>query len=324
MDQKLSQDLLNRLKKNEKKLRSWIKKNKISCYRLYDADLPEYNFAIDVYEERVHLQEYQVKSSKIDEKKMQQRLDQGKFSVAEFLKISPEKVFVKSRLRQKGIKQYEKEKKGSFFKVSEGGLIFRANLETYLDSGLFLDHRIMRSKIREEAKGKDFLNLFCYTGAVSVYAAAGGAKTVTSVDLSKTYLDWGKQNFSFNDLSSDNSEFIHADCLEWVKQKARNDQMKGASYDLIFLDPPSFSNSKRMDDTWDVQRDHKSLISLCIKCLRPGGKLYFSNNLRTFKMEYETSQRISVKEITKETTSVDFARRPLHKCYLLEKKLIQN
>lgn len=290
----------NRLQKNRKQLARWVKNNDIQCYRLYDADMPEYAVAVDLYGDWVHVQEYAAPKS-VDADKAQARLLDALAAIPQALDIPRERVIVKRRERQTGLRQYERQaEQGHFFEVSEGGVKLLVNLTDYLDTGLFLDHRPMRLRIQQEAAGKRFLNLFCYTGAVTVHAAVGRARTTTSVDLSKTYLDWAKRNLLLNGFSEKN-QLVQADVMQWLAKEQ-------GEYDLIFVDPPTFSNSKRMQDVFDVQRDQRTLINEAMRLLAKDGVLYFSNNFRRFELEPELAERYQIEEITAETIDPDFAR----------------
>jgi 23S rRNA (guanine2445-N2)-methyltransferase / 23S rRNA (guanine2069-N7)-methyltransferase len=302
--------LANRLKKNLKKIRKYLNKNNITCYRAYDADLPEYNFAIDVYQDHLHVQEYQAPAD-IPVATTRRRRSEAVRVAAEEFGFAADAITVKTRQRQRGSEQYEKRSQvGEYFTVQEGGLKFRVNLEGYLDSGLFLDHRETRAMIRDQVQGKRFLNLYCYTGSVTVYAAAGGAASTTSVDLSNTYLDWARQNLELNGLSGDNHRFVRDDCLSWL---AEDD----GQYDLIFVDPPTFSNSKRMDGDFDVQTHHVSLLKACLARLADGGEILFSNNFRKFVLDTESLEGCDIKEITQQTVPLDFSRSRPHRCWLI-------
>ena len=305
----------NRLRKNLKKLGKWAKNEDIGCYRLYDADMPEYAVAVDIYEGKqrwVHVQEYQAPKD-IDPAKAQARLQEALSAIPLVLDVPPSQLFLKVRRRQKGQAQYEKlAAERRLHEVREGGLRFLVNFTDYLDTGLFLDHRLTRAKLRKLATGKHFLNLFAYTGTATVYAAAGGAASTTSVDMSRTYLDWARKNLALNGYSDARHHFIQTDCLEWIKQAAQ-EKMR---YGLIFLDPPSFSNSARMDATFDVQRDYPALITSATQLLAPAGVLIFSNNLRSFKMDEATLPGLRVEDISRDTISEDFARNPrIHNCW---------
>jgi 23S rRNA (guanine2445-N2)-methyltransferase / 23S rRNA (guanine2069-N7)-methyltransferase len=306
--------LANRLVKNRKHLAKWRKREGISCYRLYDADLPEYAVAVDVYEgERcwVNVQEYEAPKS-IDPKSARRRLREALGVIPEVLDVPQDQVFFKVRRQQKGTAQYERlAEHRRFFEVGEHGLRFLVNFEDYLDTGLFLDHRDTRRMLGELAAGKRFLNLFAYTGTASVYAASGGAVSTTSVDLSNTYLDWARRNLALNGFSRPEHELIQADCLRWIEQAAGRRR-----FGLVFLDPPSFSTSKRMTDTLDVQRDHVALIRAALRLLEPDGVLVFSNNLRRFRMDLDALSNLAIENITAATLPKDFARNPhIHGCW---------
>ncbi len=303
----------NRLRKNLKQLGKWARKEHIDCYRLYDADMPEYAVAVDLYREWVHVQEYAAPKS-IDETKAHQRLLEALEVIPGVLGIPENHVVFKRRERQSGKRQYEKlEQSGDMLEVKEGESRLLVNLKDYLDTGLFLDHRKMRLRIAREAAGKDFLNLFCYTGTATVHAAVGGAASTTSVDLSNTYLGWARKNLALNGLVDRKHRLEQADCLQWLKQDTRQ-------YDLIFMDPPTFSNSKRMRGVFDVQEAHVELIERAMARLKPGGVLYFSNNFRRFQLAKELEQKFSVEEITVSTIDRDFQRRPgIHRCWCIQR-----
>ncbi|MGH8419015.1 MAG: bifunctional 23S rRNA (guanine(2069)-N(7))-methyltransferase RlmK/23S rRNA (guanine(2445)-N(2))-methyltransferase RlmL [Pseudomonas sp.] len=290
----------NRLQKNLKALGKWVKREGIDCYRVYDADMPEYAMAIDLYHDWVHVQEYAAPKS-IDPEKASIRMFDALAAIPQALNIDKSRVVVKRRERQSGTKQYERQSaQGKFNEVNEGGVKLLVNLTDYLDTGLFLDHRPMRMRIQREAAGKRFLNLFCYTATASVHAAKGGARSTTSVDLSKTYLDWARRNLSLNGFS-DKNRLEQGDVMAWM-ESSRDE------YDLIFIDPPTFSNSKRMEGVFDVQRDHVQLIDLAMARLASGGVLYFSNNFRKFQLEENLAERYAVEEITQQTIDPDFTR----------------
>ncbi|NVJ67613.1 MAG: bifunctional 23S rRNA (guanine(2069)-N(7))-methyltransferase RlmK/23S rRNA (guanine(2445)-N(2))-methyltransferase RlmL [Gammaproteobacteria bacterium] len=307
--------LKNRLRKNMQRLKSYLKQNYVTCYRLYDADLPEYSAAIDVYEDEVVVQEYAAPKD-IPEKVTLKRLNEIQRVTSGVLQVVEAKIHIKQRQKQKGTQQYEKHSDSDEFKlVNEQGLNFYVNLNRYLDTGLFLDHRKTRKMIMAEAKGKRFLNLFAYTGSVSAYAALGGAKT-TTVDMSKTYINWAMKNFAANKINVYGHSFVQADCLQWLADADESNQ-----FDLIFLDPPTFSNSKRMSQTFDVQRDQVSLIRQAMRLLDTNGKLYFSNNFKKFELEKSLVSEFEVKEISNKTLPVDFQKsRNRHRCWLIEHK----
>ncbi|MBO1519476.1 bifunctional 23S rRNA (guanine(2069)-N(7))-methyltransferase RlmK/23S rRNA (guanine(2445)-N(2))-methyltransferase RlmL [Oceanisphaera pacifica] len=307
----LAEDFANRLKKNIKGLEKWAKKEQIDCYRLYDADLPEYNAAIDRYQDYLVIQEYAAP------KTIAQHKARGRFydlvqATQAVTGVDGRKVILKVRARQQGREQYEKlDRRDQWMQVQEHNAQLLVNLYDYLDTGLFLDHRPIRKQLGEMAKGKDFLNLFAYTGSASVHAGLGGAKSTTTVDMSKTYLAWAERNMALNGLTGRRHQFIQADCLNWLRKP-------GEDYDLIFVDPPTFSNSKRMDAEFDIQRDHIELLSLLSKRLRQDGVLIFSNNKRHFKMDIEalTELGLVAKDITKGSLPKDFVRNPhIHNCW---------
>ena len=305
----------NRLRKVYKHISKLARKQEIACYRIYDHDLPEFPFAIEVYKDVVHAAEYKRKHGMEDEEH-DAWLQACKETIAKVLEMSVDNIFMKVRQRKAGRQgQYEKfgEEKVERI-VPEGGLNFIINLTDYLDTGLFLDHRITRNMVREESKGKRVLNLFCYTGSFSVYAAHGGAASVTSVDLSKTYINWAKRNMQYNKLyNEDKHEFVNADVMEVIKE------LPADTFDIIVCDPPTFSNSKRMDETFDVQRDHVSLIKQLLKSCRDGGKIYFSNNYRNFVLDKDSIPTPYIKDITAATTPFDFQGKLNRCCFLIEK-----
>ena len=307
--------LKNRLYKNSQRFKSYLTQNNVSCYRLYDADLPEYAVAIDVYEQQVHIQEYMAPKS-IPEKVAKKRLQEIIRVTSGVLQIPEAKIHLKQRAKQKGTNQYTKQsEQEEFLVVQEQGVKFYVNLTQYLDTGLFFDHRKTRNMIMTECqqhKGLKFLNLFAYTGSASVYAALGGAKT-TTVDMSKTYINWAMRNFALNKIPVYGHHFVQSDCIEWLNQ-----QQAQKRYDLIFLDPPTFSNSKRMEQTFDVQRDQYQLITMTMNLLESGGTLYFSNNFKKFELEPRLKDEFDIIEITAKTLPVDFQKsRNHHRCWLI-------
>ncbi|CAK7039935.1 bifunctional 23S rRNA (guanine(2069)-N(7))-methyltransferase RlmK/23S rRNA (guanine(2445)-N(2))-methyltransferase RlmL [Providencia rettgeri] len=309
----ISPDFANRLRKNLKKLSKWAKQQGIDSYRIYDADLPEYNVAVDIYGSKVVIQEYAPPKT-VDERKARQRLFDVITATMNVLELTSNQLVLKTRQRQKGKQQYEKlAQKDDFFLVQEYNAKLLVNLTDYLDTGLFLDHRIARKMLGQMSKDADFLNLFCYTGSATVHAGLGGAKSTTSVDMSRTYLEWAEKNLQANGLTGRQHRLIQADCLSWLANSTEQ-------FDLIFIDPPTFSNSKRMDGTFDVQRDHVQLITHLKRLLRRGGTVMFSNNKRGFKMDIEAMQELGLQaqEITAKTLSEDFARnRQIHNCWLI-------
>jgi 23S rRNA (guanine2445-N2)-methyltransferase / 23S rRNA (guanine2069-N7)-methyltransferase len=305
-----AQMFANRLKKNLKALSKWVKREQIECYRLYDADMPEYAVAVDCYGDWVHVQEYAPPSS-IDPRRAFERLQDVISVIPEVLGVKPERVVLKQRRRQQGSSQYGRQgQTDHFVEVQEHGCKLRVNLHDYLDTGLFLDHRPVRRRIQALALGKDVLNLFCYTATASVHAAMGGAESTTSVDMSATYLGWAMKNMGLNGFAGGANQFIQADCIKWLNQP------RAAAFDLIFMDPPTFSNSKRMEEVLDIQRDHVSLVQAAMKLLRPGGVLLFSNNYRRFVLDYEALADFDIQDITAKTLDPDFKRsKSIHVCF---------
>ena len=314
----------NRLRKNAKGLGTWAKREEIACYRVYDADMPEYAFSIDLYQTRVepaaddahrwvYVQEYAPPAT-VDPAKARARREEAYSVIPEVLGIPRERVHVRVRRKQKGGSQYEKlAERGEFHTVGEGGLQVLVNFTDYLDTGLFLDHRPTRARIRELAKGKRFLNLFAYTCTATVFAAAGGAVATTSVDLSRTYLDWAKRNLELNGFrDSSRHKLLQEDVVEWLANPVRE------RYDLIFLDPPTLSRSKRMVGELDVQRDHVQLIHGGLARLSPGGLLIFSTNYRKFRLDSAALAGLEVRDTSAATIPKDFARdAKIHQCYEL-------
>ena len=315
-----AQMFANRLRKNLRQLEPWAQREGIECYRLYDADMPEYAFAIDLYgrePRHVYVQEYAAPKS-VEEEGARERRREAFAVLPDVLAVPASHIHARTRQAQKGSSQYEK-RDGSAqdaerFVVSEAGLKFWVNFRDYLDTGLFLDHRLVRDLLRGWARGADFLNLFCYTGSATVFAAAGGAHSSASVDLSNTYLEWAEQNLMLNGLDGAQHRLQRADCLDWLEQASA----ERAAFDLIFLDPPTFSNSKRMQGVLDVQRDHLGMLRRSMALLRPGGRLVFSTNFTRFKLDPAALAEFVVEDITSRTISRDFARNArIHHCFVV-------
>ncbi|NMP32284.1 bifunctional 23S rRNA (guanine(2069)-N(7))-methyltransferase RlmK/23S rRNA (guanine(2445)-N(2))-methyltransferase RlmL [Thalassotalea sp. M1531] len=306
-------DFANRVKKNIKSLKGWIKSENVTCYRVYDADIPEYNVAVDLYNDYLVIQEYAA-PAKIAPEKVAKRLQEVLFWAPKVTGIETSKVVLKTRQKQKGSSQYQKlNKKNQSLIIDEYGAKLKVNLWDYLDTGLFLDHRKTRQIVARKAKDKTFLNLFAYTGSVSVQAALHGAAKVTTVDMSNTYLQWAEENFALNKLVSHKYQFIQADCLNWLKENEEK-------YQFIFIDPPTFSNSKRMEDSFDVQRDHVDMITDAVKSLTDDGEIMFTNNKRNFKIDNDAMQELGLKVecLTDKTRDKDFARnKHIHNSWLL-------
>ena len=302
--------LYNRLQKNYDHLKKWAKREQISCYRVYDADLPEYAYAIDIYNDHAVLQEYAAPAI-IAADKVEKRSREVLQVVPRALGMAPQSMIIKQRKQQKGTSQYQKitETKRTMM-VTEGQAKLMVNLHDYIDTGLFLDHRLLRLRFAKLPKGIRFLNCFCYTATASVHAALAGALT-TNVDLSNTYLRWAEENFKLNHIDVSKHQFIPYDCLQWLKDTSDH-------FDVIFLDPPSFSNSKRMLGALDIQRDHASLIDATMRLLNRGGTLYFSTNFRSFVLSTDIMEKYSVRDISDETIDVDFKRnKRIHRCFMI-------
>lgn len=296
----------NRLEKNLKKLKPWSKRHQIEAYRLYDRDIPEFPFIVDIYKD--HLLVHDKSDAVFDKDKDHLRLVIA--ALKEIFQCQDEKIIIKKRERQEGLKQYEKlAEKSETLVIRESQALFKVNLYDYLDTGLFLDHRPMRQKIFKSVHDKNFLNLFCYTGSVSVFAALGGART-TSVDMSQTYLNWAQDNFALNQIDPGIHSFINANVLSWLKEERAKKK-----FDVIFLDPPTFSNSKKMEDSFEVERDQEFLVDHCMTMLSPGGVLYFSNNKRKFKLSPALQDRYSIKDISEESIPQDFHDKKIHNCF---------
>ncbi len=314
---KLSEEatmVLNRLNKNASKLKRWLKREEgIECYRLYDADIPEYSAAIDMYGNDIVVSEYRA-PAKIDPEKAESRFRAVVEAVGHYQSSLGKggELHIKARERQRGSSQYEVlDKTGEYKPVKEQGVNLVVNLNDYLDTGLFLDHRPLRRKIQQSIRGKRFLNLFCYTASATAHAAVGGAAHSVSVDMSKTYLEWAKRNLLANHANLDAHQLVNENCLEWLKA-ARGE------FDVIMLDPPTFSNSKKMSSKFDVQTDHRALVDGCMKLLADDGVLYFSNNFRKFVMDTGLESKYDVFEMTKQSIDPDFERNAkIHRCWAI-------
>jgi 23S rRNA (guanine2445-N2)-methyltransferase / 23S rRNA (guanine2069-N7)-methyltransferase len=306
-----AQMLANRLQKNLRHLRKRLAREGITCFRAYDQDLPEYAVAIDVYEDWLHIQEYRA-PAEVPEQVAATRLREAVRVAAEVFDAPRERIAVKQRLRGKGGSKYgQLDARGEYIEVGEGDLRFQVNLTDYLDTGLFLDHRLVRARLRELARGRRFLNLFAYTGTASVYAAAGGARDTVSVDLSATYLDWASRNFELNGFVGVRHRLVQADAMDFLKQDR-------SEFGLIYVDPPTFSNSARAED-FDVQADHVRLLEACGERLADDGTIVFSNNFRRFKLDTEAlARRFAIEDWSAASIPFDFARRSgIHGCWLL-------
>jgi 23S rRNA (cytosine1962-C5)-methyltransferase len=303
------QDFQNRLAKNHKHFAKWAKRADTEAYRIYDRDIPQYPVAVDIYGSRAHIAEYDTGWQQTDEEHAAW-VAEVKATVSAVLGMEPKTVAFKIRRRQKDDFQYGRTGHHSAdFVVSEQGRRFWVNLDEYLDTGLFLDHRPTRKRVGEAAAGKRFLNLFAYTGSFTVYAATGGAPESVTVDLSNTYLDWAKRNFELNGLDPQRHQLVRADVFRYLETAIDEGQL----FDLIVMDPPSFSNSAKMLDILDVQRDQVKLVQSCRKLLMPGGVLYFSNNLRGFTLD-DTLKPLC-RDLSSQSVPEDFRNRKIHQCF---------
>jgi len=305
----------NRLIKVFRHLGKQAKGLGVSCYRLYDHDLPEFPFCIEWYGDKLYVAEYRRRHG-MTEAEHESWLERSLLVIEELLSVTKENIFLKLRMRKPGrLGQYQKQATDrKEFVVEENALKFIVNLSDYLDTGLFLDHRLTRQKVRDQSAGKRVLNLFAYTGSFSVYAAAGGATEVTTVDLSKTYLGWAGRNLALNGFTDEKKyTFLHADVIAWLKTAARD------HFDMIIMDPPTFSNSKRMDDFLDIQRDHVKLINEGMATLKTGGTMYFSTNFSKFVLDKDNLQATTIRDITKATTPFDFKGRMSRYCFQFNK-----
>lgn len=318
-----AQMFANRLTKNRDALRAWAKKEGVSCYRIYDADMPEYAFAIDQYEGKgrwLVVHEYAAPHT-IEEQAVRQRRDEALSVLHEVLGVELEHVHFRTRKRRSGGAQYEKrDEKDEFHVVAEGGLEFLVNFTDYLDTGLFLDHRPTRALLRELADGRRFLNLFAYTGTATVYAAAGGARATTTIDMSGPYLDWAGRNLELNKLNGPQHQLLQANCVSWLEHQAAMNE-RGPRFGLIFLDPPTFSHSKRTTDVLVIQRDHVRLITQTANLLTPDGVLIFSTNFERFRLDTEALAGLAVENITARSIPRDFERSPrIHQCFRITRR----
>ncbi|ULJ61914.1 class I SAM-dependent methyltransferase [Wielerella bovis] len=307
-------DFINRLGKNLKHQLKWAKRQNIEAWRIYDKDIPQFPFAIDVYGEHIHLQEYDT-GWLMHEDEYRAWLDEVCEAVQYVTGFSRQNIHLKQRMRQKGTAQYEKTGiLSEDFIISENGRQFWVNLDKYLDTGLFLDHRNTRKVVGDTAAGKRFLNLFSYTGSFTVYAATGGAIYSETVDLSNTYLDWARENFLLNNIDLAQHHIVRADVFQYLADAMRQNKQ----FDIIVLDPPSFSNSKKMLDILDIQRDQAKLIDGAMNLLAKDGILYFSNNLRSFTLNDDIAARYQVTEISKKSIPDDFRNKKIHQCWEIQ------
>jgi 23S rRNA (guanine2445-N2)-methyltransferase / 23S rRNA (guanine2069-N7)-methyltransferase len=314
-----AQMFANRLRKNLKTALALAQRDRVDCFRVYDADMPEYAFAIDLYgdgegQRWAVVQEYAAPKT-VQPQAARQRRQEALAVIPQVLELDPQRIHVRERRQQKDGAQYEKVgHERSFEIVREQPYRFAVNFTDYLDSGLFLDHRLTRRYLGEQARGRRFLNLFAYTGTATVYAAGGGAVASTTVDMSRTYVDWAKRNLALNELAGPQHGFVQEDCIVWLAQQ----QDKARRWDLIFIDPPTHSRSKRMSEDFDVQRDHVRLLQQAATLLAPGGMIVFSNNYTRFKLDREALAAFAIEDHTRSTVPWDFQRNPrIHSCFVL-------
>ena len=309
-------EIKNRIEKNVKRLEPWAAKLRIEAYRIYERDIPDYPYIVDRYKDKFVV--YDRSIDEIDSKEEKAaHFPELLQALTELFSAKPEQIIVKRRARQKGENQYEKiSESGRTETIREGDALFKINLYDYLDTGLFLDHRLMREKIKKIARDKSVLNLFCYTGSVSVFAALGGGR-VTSVDMSATYSRWAKENFELNSIPVDQHTFITENAIEYLAETSNPNR-----FDIIFLDPPTFSNSKKMDKSFEVERDQAFLVESCMRLLKDDGVFYFSNNKRSFKLEPALIEKYQIRDITAATIPKDFRDQKIHRVYEIRRKKV--
>ncbi len=303
-----SSPLKNRMRKNYRYVRKWAKRTQTNCFRIYDREIKEYPLAIDFYDGRfcVH---YFTSSRECDEPR-QDLYDEAVSAICSIFNTSADSIYWRTRIKREKTQQYEKNSKSDeFFTVLEYGVKFKVNLLDYLDTGLFLDHRETRKVVSSMAHGKRLLNLFAYTCSFSVHAALAGAAFTKSVDMSNTYTDWGRDNFLLNSISLKNNPIVREDCLKFL------DEEKGEKYDLIVIDPPTISRSKKMDQMFDVQVDYARLISKAFPLLSREGTIFFSTNSRKFDFDEQLFPDSSIQEISQKTIPIDFHNQKIHRCW---------
>jgi 23S rRNA G2069 N7-methylase RlmK/C1962 C5-methylase RlmI len=309
----------NRLNKNFQNLIKWAKRENITAFRIYEKDIPQYPFTLDYYDGSFVIYFFEpTKYPESLEKSDNLKLNEVVETIKELFQTPENDIFIKRRKKQKGVAQYEKISQHNATKIIfEGDLKFIVNLSDYLDCGLFLDHRKTRQFIKNKISNKSLLNLFSYTGSISVAAGMGNAKLITTVDMSNTYLNWAKENFKVNNIPIHSHEFIRADIMQIIPEMTQRQQ----KYDFIFLDPPSFSNSKKMKTIFDIQKDYIFLINSCEKLLNDNGCILFSNNLKTFKFDKDAfTKSFYIEDFTKKTIPLDFRNQKIHHAWLLKKR----
>ncbi len=305
-----SSPLKNRMRKNYRHVRKWAKRTVTNCFRIYDRDIKEYPIVIDYYDGRFCVQFF-TSTRDSDEPPIELK-DEAEQAICSIFNVEPKTIHWRTRIKRKKTEQYEKvDEIKDFFNVLEYGIRFKINLNDYLDSGLFLDHRETRKMVGGLSTGKKVLNLFAYTCSFSVHAALGGASFTKSVDMSNTYIAWGKDNFALNNISLNNHVFIREDCLKFLDDEIRS----GEKYDIIVIDPPTISRSKKMEEMFDIQIDYISLITKGLKLLSPGGILFFSTNSRKFNFDAEQFKPCTIIDISAKTIPVDFHNQKIHRCW---------
>jgi len=300
----------NRIRKNYRHIRKWAKRTQTNCFRIYDLHIPQYRLAIDFYNERFSVQ-YFAPSRELEDPPSD-LVEETEQTLVSLFNVAPDSIYWKTRFKREKTEQYEKlDKSKDTFTVLEYGIQFKINLVDYLDTGLFLDHRETRKMVASLAKGKRLLNLFAYTCSFSVHAAAMGASFTKSVDMSNTYTSWGEENFLLNELSLKNNEIVRADCLKFLENEVRS----GIRYDIIVIDPPTISRSKKMDQMFDIQKDYIFLIEKSLKLLNQGGVIFFSTNSRKFSFDTDHFNHCFIVDITEKTIPLDFYKPKIHRCW---------
>ncbi len=309
----LTSDFENRIRKNYQHVKKWATRTQTNCFRIYDRDIKAYPLAIDYYDGRFCTHYFT--QTRDDEEPRQDLYDETVNALASIFNADKSAIYWRTRIKRERTEQYEKnEESGASFTVLEYGVKFKVNLVDYLDTGLFLDHRETRRLVAAQAKGKRLLNLFAYTCSFSVHAALAGAIFTKSVDMSNTYTDWGRENFVLNDLSLRTNPIIREDCLKFLQEE------KGPKYDLIVIDPPTISRSKKMDQIFDIQTDYIFLIKKALGLLSEGGTIFFSTNSRTFELDQKQFEGCTIRDITKQTIPIDFHNQKIHRCWKIYTK----
>ncbi|HEV8051150.1 MAG TPA: class I SAM-dependent methyltransferase [Parachlamydiaceae bacterium] len=311
-----SSPLKNRIRKNYRHVKKWAKRTLTNCFRIYDREIREYPLAIDYYDGRFCVHYFA--NPRDGDEPPDEMAEEAVGAICSIFNAKPDDIYWRTRIRREKRQQYEKAgETNEFFTVLEYGVKFKVNLLDYLDTGLFLDHRETRKIIASESKDKRLLNLFAYTCSFSVHAAAAGSLYTKSVDMSNTYTEWGKENFKLNDLSLQNNDVVRADCLKFLDEEIRS----GKKYDLIIVDPPTISRSKKMDVMFDIQYDYVFLLTKSLALLTPGGVIFFSSNSRKFAFDESVFDQCKIKEISYKTLPIDFHDPKIHRCWKITKQL---